>query len=278
MDNIIISNLNTEKIIEKIILDGKERLHILTDFDRTLTRAFVDGKLSPTVIAGLRNGNYLTPDYPEKATELFNYYHPIEIDKNIPLSQRSKEMHDWWKKHFELLVASGLDRNTLQTMVNENLSVFREGAKDFFEILSKKNIPIVIMSAGPADAIKMVFEKNTIELNNIDIIGDYFEFDENGKVLTIKEPLIHSLNKSEIALKSFPEVFDKVKQRKNVIVIGDNISDLGMLDGFDYDNVLKIGFLNERINEQLEDYKKVFDIIIINDGSMDYINNIILKI
>ena len=60
--------------------------------------------------------------------------------------------------------------------------------------------------------------------------------------------------------------------------MGDNISDLGMLDGFDYDNALKLGFLNEKVEEQLEDYKKVFDIIITDDGSIEEINNIITKI
>jgi 5'-nucleotidase len=45
-----------------------------------------------------------------------------------------------------------------------------------------------------------------------------------------------------------------------------------MIKGFDYNNLIKIGFLNENIEENLEHYKYNFDIVILNGYTMDYIN------
>ena len=83
-ENIIISNeKELKEKIENIKKGGKEKLHVISDFDRTLTKCFVDGEKNPTMIAYIRNGNYLTPDYSQKAHALFDKYHPIEISSNI---------------------------------------------------------------------------------------------------------------------------------------------------------------------------------------------------
>lgn len=52
MSNILIPNPEKlEELIEKIAHDGKEHFHVIADFDRTLTSAFVDGEPRP----GLEN-------------------------------------------------------------------------------------------------------------------------------------------------------------------------------------------------------------------------------
>ena len=39
---------------EKFIEGGLGKLHVLADFDRTLTKAFVDGEKTPSIISELR--------------------------------------------------------------------------------------------------------------------------------------------------------------------------------------------------------------------------------
>jgi 5'-nucleotidase len=51
-----------------------------------------------------------------------------------------------------------------------------------------------------------------------------------------------------------------------------------MVKGFDYNHLIKIGFLNEEINNNLKDYKKNFDILILNDSKMDYVTSLIKEI
>jgi len=48
MNNILIPNPEKlEELIGKIAQDGKEHFHVIADFDRTLTSAFVNGKPRP---------------------------------------------------------------------------------------------------------------------------------------------------------------------------------------------------------------------------------------
>jgi 5'-nucleotidase len=79
------------------------------------------------------------------------------------------------------------------------------------------------------------------------------------------------LNKDKTVIQNLP-VFNVIKNRKNILLLGDSLDDIGMIKGFDYNNLIKIGFLNENIEENLEHYKYNFDIIILNGYTMDYIN------
>ncbi len=91
MENIIISNSEyLDKIKKTMAKAGPIKLHVLVDFDKTITTAFVDGKFVPSLISILRDGNYLTPNYAKKANALYTKYHPIEIDPNIPLEEKKK--------------------------------------------------------------------------------------------------------------------------------------------------------------------------------------------
>ncbi|MEK6935546.1 MAG: tetratricopeptide repeat protein, partial [Nanoarchaeota archaeon] len=83
MENIIVRNKKElEEKIKKFSDSGKNNLHVISDFDRTLTNAFVNGEGVPSLISVLRNGNYLTQDYSRKAHALHDKYYPIEINPN----------------------------------------------------------------------------------------------------------------------------------------------------------------------------------------------------
>ena len=112
---------------------------------------------------------------------------------------------------------------------------------------------------------------------NIHIISNEFEWDSDGRAVKVKEPIIYGMNKDETMIRDFP-AYDVVKNRKNVILLGDNPEDIGMIKGFDYDNLLKIGFLNDNVEKNLDLYKDRFDVVIANDGSMDFVSSILKEI
>ena len=60
--------------------------------------------------------------------------------------------------------------------------------------------------------------------------------------------------------------------------MGDGIDDTGMVTGFDYNNIIKIGFYNQMTDEHLELYKQYFDVVITGDDGMGYINEILAEI
>jgi len=105
--------------INKIKIDGSSKLHIISDFDRTITKAFVEGQKTPTSLAQIREGKYLTKDYPEKAHALFDKYHAYEISNTIPKEERDKKMVEWWTAHLELLIKSGMNEGVVKDIIQK---------------------------------------------------------------------------------------------------------------------------------------------------------------
>lgn len=270
LDNIIIPN--PQKIKEaklKISQAGKERLMVVSDFDKTLTSCFVGGKKIASLISILRDEKYLTPDYPERAQALYAQYHPIEIDLNISKKNKVEAMHEWWSRHYELLVASGLTRSDLKKVSESEKIALRSGASEFLDFLSARRIPLLILSSAGmgSETIALFLERFKKLTDNVHIASNSFLWDKD-KVVGVAEPLIHAFNKDFTAVKQFA-FYDQLKSRRNVILLGDGLGDAEMLNGFDYDTVIKIGFLNETSKGELASFKKEYDIIILNDGSMD---------
>lgn len=280
LERLIIANQEAfEQKLNKLKEGGAEKLHVLTDFDRTLTKGMVDGERTPSIISRIRAANYLSEEYVKEAHRLFDHYRPIETDESIPLEKRVEEMHAWWQKHFKLLAESGLDLHVLQQVVDEHPRMFREGVMDFLDAMHKKDVPVVIMSASIGDMIRLYLEKHGKMYPSIHIISNLFEFDEEGKVIGVKEPIVHSLNKDEVLIKESP-VFAEVQDRKNVLLMGDGTGDLGMIEGFDYDEMLAIGFYNLDYEKEgaLDAYKQAYDLLITGDASMEEVNKLVKEV
>ena len=277
--NIIISNeKELKEKIKEIKKQGKEKFHVIADFDRTLTKGSLNGDVKITsIINRIAMGGYLNPDYSKKSSELYDKYYAIEKDPKIPIKEKTKEMENWWREHNQLLVKSGLSLEVMKKVVKKEDPYFRNKVSDFFDLLNKNQIPLIILSSSRGEMIKLFLEKYNFMKNNTHIIANRFEFDKNGKVIGYEEPVIHLLNKSEASIKELP-IYDDLLKRKNVLLLGDSLGDLGMIEGFPYENLITLGFLNENINENLESYKKAYDIVVLNDGSMDYVNGLLKKI
>ncbi|MBU3942926.1 hypothetical protein KKA24_02995 [Patescibacteria group bacterium] len=277
MENVIIVNQNKLEEFKKSDINN---IHVLADFDRTLTRAFVNGKKIASLISILRDENYLTPDYPKKAKTLFEKYHAIEMDFNISPEEKKEAMKEWWTKHFELLIASGLEKKDIEEAMKSNNLILRKGVEELLKILQTNNVPLIVLSScgiGKESIISYLKHKELL-LDNIYIISNSFNWSEDGKALSANEPVIHGMNKNQTNVNDFPEIFKEIKERKDVILLGDSLSDVDMITGFDYNNLIKIGFLNENVEENLERYKEVYDIIITNDSSIDFVNNLLKEI
>jgi 5'-nucleotidase len=278
MQNTIFSNEKyTKNIIEKIKADWVNKLHILADFDRTMTKAFSWWKLRSSLISVLRSEWYLSEEYSRKAYELFDYYNPIEINPAIPLEEKKEQMTIWWNKHLSLLVDSGIHKRDIENVISSWVIDLRPWIRDFLWVLKEHNIPIIIISANWlwTDSIKMYLEKEWVMSDNIKIISNEFYWDENWNAVWYDERVIHVFNKDETVLKDFVEIHDLIKDRTNVILLWDSLWDPGMIEGFEYENLLKIWFLNEKEEEHLDEYKKAYDVILTWDNDWDFIPKIL---
>lgn len=266
-----------EETIARMKQDGPDKLHILADFDKTLTQANVAGQKSPSVIAQLRNNRALTPDYADRADALYNRFHPFERRLDIPLAERATKMAEWWTAHHQLLIECGLTKQVMDEIVAKRTLKFRSGILDFMNKLHSTSVPLIIMSSGPGYMIAEYLKQENLLYDNVRVVANWYKFDANGKMIGTEEPLIHALNKYEITLEHLL-FFEQIRPRKNVILLGDNIDDVGMVTGFDYDNLIKIGFLNDLGEEFLLAFKQNFDLIIPGDGGMEAINEISVEI
>ncbi len=200
MQDIIIVNLEElERKIKEFKNGGADKLHVLSDFDKTLTTYILpNGEKMPSLISRIRNGNYLSEEYSKKANELYDKYHPIELDINIPMSEKKKKMYEWWYEHFKLLGKSGLTKSIIDKVVEdlidgEKISL-RKNIREFFNILNKSNIPLVIISASVGDLIKSFLEKENLLNNNVHILANILKYNEEGDFIDVNH-IVHVFNK-----------------------------------------------------------------------------------
>jgi len=51
-----------------------------------------------------------------------------------------------------------------------------------------------------------------------------------------------------------------------------------MVDGVEHKTLITIGFLNEKVQDNLELFKNNFDIVIVNDGTFDQVIELLKEI
>jgi 5'-nucleotidase len=283
MKTIISNKESFNKKREEIIKDGAKDLHLLVDFDRTLTKGVINGKEVKSLMEFFRSGPYISKEYAEKSHALANTYRPFEHDPKLSIEEKKKKMVEWWTKHFELLIESGLNKKHLEKMVEEiekaGFLEFRDGALEFFNLTKEKKIPVIIISSsGLGVTIEMILKKHDAFSDNISVITNEYGWDKEGNAISVKKPIIHVFNKDETSLKSFPKIHDKIEDRKNVVLIGDSLGDLGMATGSDCKNLLSFGFLEEKVNENLELYQKSYDAILLDNSDFSEINKLVKDI
>jgi HAD superfamily hydrolase (TIGR01544 family) len=273
---VIISNpevFNQKK--QQLIADGLDNIQMVLDFDRTVSRHKLDdGRTSLSTFGILERSPRLSPGYSVATKELFNTYYPIEVDPNYPYDEKFKKMVEWWEKAEGLIVAEKIPFVWLEEMVREAPLDLRRGCDKLFSLTNEHNIPILIFSGGITQLIEMVITQRTGAIYpNMHVVSNHLVPNEQGVISGFDGPMIHVLNKKEQAIAHEKNVawFKKIEKKKNVILMGDSLHDVDMAEGVkDIKTCLRIGFLNDKVDELLEHYKKVFDVVICNDGPMDW--------
>lgn len=157
---------------------------------------------------------------------------------------------------------------------------------------------MVVVSGGIKDVIDSVFFEilSTMEANKtgeqleyeelsalykLSVISNTFKYENRPNPVSNRiertaidydDRLLHSMNKNEFVNEISEEQLRPVL-RKNVIVMGDIVEDIDMVDPSKHDQVLKVGFLNSKKNEHLLDhYMENFDLVVTRDGPLNPAN------
>ena len=72
------------------------------------------------------------------------------------------------------------------------------------------------------------------------------------------------------------EIQKKVDNLEFALLLGDMVEDKKMLDESKLDNAILVGFLNDKIEENLEVYKKNFDVVLTcEDATFESVENFV---
>jgi 2-hydroxy-3-keto-5-methylthiopentenyl-1-phosphate phosphatase len=199
-------------------------------------------------------------------------------------------MRTWFKENLDLMLAENVTKENFQSMIlqAERNFYYRHGILEFFELIHNNKIPLFIISGGIyeiiEESLKLVlpYYKELKEKNLIHIIANKFTYDHNNKVNGYSEPFVYTFNKGEILKRIFKEYHTG---GENIIVMGDHLNDTDTIKHIDYENEIKIGFTNyfedsltEQQHKMMDAYRMRYDVNIINDGNLTFVNMLIKKI
>uniref|UniRef100_A0A8C5QD00 5'-nucleotidase n=1 Tax=Leptobrachium leishanense TaxID=445787 RepID=A0A8C5QD00_9ANUR len=227
---------------------GEKKLQVISDFDMTLSRFGHNGERCPTCYNIIDNSKLISEDCRKKLKDLFNIYYPLEIDPDRTIEEKFPLMIEWWSKAHTLLCEQNIQKDKLAQVVKESQAMLREGFEVFFASLHRSEIPLLIFSAGIGDVLEEIIRQAGVFYPNINVVSNYMDFDENGILVGFKGELIHTYNKNNSILRD-RAYFQQIKDRSNILLVGDTLGDLTMADGVaKLDNILRIGFLNDKIS------------------------------
>jgi len=210
----------------------------------------------------------------------------VEIRGEINEEQRATYMNEWWQKAYELLLKQGIHRSWLRSAIDSlrkaGMLELRKGAHDMLHRLNELNVPCLIFSAGIDEPIRMTLEDEGLLLPNIHLIANEMKFNADGKLIGFSEDTITSSNKNYTHVRNGTggaSFTAQAGKRKNVILLGDNIGDGGMVTGLEHvDTVIRIGYLHDNVEARLEKFKQTFDVLLLNDADLTLLDDIVTKV
>jgi 5'-nucleotidase len=280
-DHIHVKRLNevTTKL-KRMSQDGPERFQIMSDFDRTLSPYLVNGKHCCSTHGVPQASSILSQEFSDKTLTLHKKYYPIEVSSVLSHEEKTQSMIEWWTLAHSLMVEYGLKQEHLEPMVRDANIDLRPGCSLLFDTANRYGVPVLIFSAGLGGVIAEVIRQKAILYPCIRILANEMEFSEKGDLQGVREPLVHTFNKAKIAV-HHKAVFEEVKDRSNILLLGDSTGDPHMADAFEEEhslNIVKIGFLNCREEELLARYQELYDIVLTGDSSLDVVNTLLVYI
>lgn len=259
MDHVLIADQAAlqDKIAQLKSQTKNEQLCVVSDWDRTLTKARTEDGQDATSYSAIAHGAYLGEAYRVEMDHLYARYRPIEISQTISHREKQKAMRDWWTAALAMMQKYGLTEEVIEDIAIRDFMRLRDGSIDLFKILADREIPLLILSAGIGNVIAKYLKVRALLTSNVAITANKLIF-EHGAVAGFCEPVIHSFNKARHASVS----------RGCVLLIGDTIEDAQMVNDAQANCIIRVGFLNESVEENSATYLRAYDVVICNDASM----------
>ncbi|XP_065564520.1 cytosolic 5'-nucleotidase 3-like isoform X2 [Artemia franciscana] len=277
---------NPTVVKEKLVSIGKgghSKLQVITDFDHTMTKAHHKKKEGLTCDGIVGRSSRVTQEFKDENRRLLHQYYPIEVDPHLTPEEKIPYMQQWYDGIHEALKKCDIYKKDFETMVQESEIHFRDGLDAFVDMTFRMDIPFLIFSAGIGDVIDACLVQHGLKKTNVHTISNFATFAPDGKFIAYDlTKLVLMFNKKQHALTA-TSYFGDIKQRNNVIVMGDSLGDADMAEGVhEPGTILKIGFLNDEgregskstktvdsIEERLPRFMEAFDLVLVDDQTFN---------
>ena len=205
--------------IGRFASDGVTQLHLVSDWDRTLTAN--GGK---TDITSWEVAQRLLPPEGRELDQLFSeYFYARELDGTLT----EADAREWWRISLGLQVEHQTNIHDMKRAVREARMRPRAGAVALFQLCNELEVPTVILSAGVRNVIDWVTEEH--DMHPSLILATNLTTDGAGHITGWDEDtLIHALNKNEMGKQDIAAV---QRRRPNTILLGDDRKDPRMVTG-----------------------------------------------
>ena len=196
-----------------------EHIHIIADFDMTLTKYWDENGVRTLSSHGVLEHQSINPDTRTALSTLFRKYYPIEVSLTIPHHEKVAAMVQWWEEAHDLIISSGLTKQKLDSIVADTKVIFRPMLKELIELATNLDIPILVFSAGLGDVIHRMLSAKNLWTSDMAIVSNMMKWKDD-KLVGFQEPLIHVFNKDEAMVHKTPHAA-KVSHRDNIVMFFD---------------------------------------------------------
>lgn len=238
---------------------NKKISYILCDFDRTISTYN-----SSTSWGMFRISKRVPKGYQDDSNKLFEKYRPIELNNKIDSTIKKEHMKRWVLEQVNLFSKYGIDINLYHEIIENEIAsiVLRNDFPSFARDMYLLDIPIYIVSGGLIDPIEYILKSNECLYPNIDITTNMLD-ERNGKIVGLKEPVIHALNKNTISL--------PISSTGLGLLFGDLPEDKLLGNNLD---TIDCGFVNDA---DTYNYNKEFDICLTGESSFTQVSKLLIK-
>ncbi|XP_014257180.1 7-methylguanosine phosphate-specific 5'-nucleotidase-like isoform X2 [Cimex lectularius] len=260
------------KKIQLLVDSGPEKLQVITDFDRTITKhnspsSYAIYKLIPT----------LSKEFLDATDSLYKKFRVIEENPKMSREEKLPHMIEWWESNEKWFIGLPYNIKDIDNAAKDSKVKLRLGTETVFYKMNKHEIPVLVFSAGLGDMVSAIIKEYNLDYDKVKVISNFFKV-ENEKVIGFQGQTLHIYNKNQHAIEN-TDYFKELSHRENAIVMGDSLGDANMAEGVQGNGtILKIGFLSHHVEDYLSQYLDLFDIVLVKDETFDIFNTILDKI
>lgn len=257
-----------ESTNQKINELNKDNFYVVIDFDQTLTT-----KDSNTTLSLFAKSGFYSSEYLKERTDNYNYYRPLELDPTISSDEKFTIVKKWQEASYQLMLKYRVKESDIRKIIDmPNMLILRAGAIDFINELNQNNIPVIINSAGCGNFIIELLKKYDCYSDNIYVFSNILKFKDDVIIDSISR-IIHGMNKGDITVDN--RFYQQIKDKKYLLVIGDQLSDLNMSQNLPKTATLTFGFLEANIEKLEEAFNNNFDIVLKDNKNFNDIRKIL---